>query len=98
PAKTAKILNIPFVLTSSQEQNVQGPLLPELEQILPEAFAARVKRAGIVNAWNDHGAEKPHYGWSDDGRVPGLPGNQCRTRRIQRTGGDGRQRVAVRNF
>jgi nicotinamidase-related amidase len=52
-AKTAKILNIPVVLTSSQEQNVQGPLLPELEQILPEAFASRVKRAGIVNAWND---------------------------------------------
>lgn len=55
-AKTAKILNIPVVLTSSQEQNVQGPLLPELEQILPEAFAARVQRAGIVNAWND-----PHF-------------------------------------
>jgi nicotinamidase-related amidase len=52
-AKTAKILNIPVVLTSSQEQNLQGPLLPELEQILPDAFAARVKRAGIVNAWND---------------------------------------------
>ncbi len=27
-AKTAKILGIPVVLTSSQEQNVQGPLLP----------------------------------------------------------------------
>ena len=52
-AKTAKILNIPVVLTSSQEQNLQGPLLPELQQILPDAFAARVKRAGIVNAWND---------------------------------------------
>ena len=55
-AKTAKILNIPVILTSSQEQNVQGPLLPELEQILPEAFAARVQRAGIVNAWSD-----PHF-------------------------------------
>jgi nicotinamidase-related amidase len=52
-AKMAKVLGIPVVLTSSQEQNVQGPLLPELEGILPEAFAARVKRAGIVNAWND---------------------------------------------
>jgi nicotinamidase-related amidase len=57
-AKTAKILNIPVVLTSSQEQNVQGPLLPELEQILPEAFAARVQRAGIVNAWNDPNFKK----------------------------------------
>jgi nicotinamidase-related amidase len=57
-AKTAKILNIPVVLTSSQEQNVQGPLLPELEHILPEAFAARVGRAGIVNAWNDPNFKK----------------------------------------
>jgi nicotinamidase-related amidase len=52
-AKTAKILGMPVVLTSSQEQNIQGPLLPELEGVLPEEFAARVKRAGIVNAWND---------------------------------------------
>ena len=52
-AKMAKVLRIPVVLTTSQEQNVQGPLLPELEGILPTEFAARVKRAGIVNAWND---------------------------------------------
>ncbi len=52
-AKTAKILNMPVVLTSSQEENMQGSLLPELQEIVPEAFAARVKRAGIVNAWND---------------------------------------------
>lgn len=52
-AKTAKILNIPVVLTSSQENNIQGPLLPELQEILPASFEARVQRAGIVNAWND---------------------------------------------
>ncbi len=27
--------------------------MPELEKILPEAFAIRIQRAGIVNAWND---------------------------------------------
>jgi nicotinamidase-related amidase len=54
-AKAAKILDIPVVLTSSQEDRVQGPLLPELEAILPEAFAVRVKREGIVNAWADPG-------------------------------------------
>jgi len=27
--------------------------MPELADILPDAFAARVRRAGIVNAWND---------------------------------------------
>ena len=52
-AKVAKILNMPIVLTSSQEEMFQGPLLPELAQIVPEAFAARIKRTGIVNAWVD---------------------------------------------
>jgi nicotinamidase-related amidase len=52
-AKTAKLLDMPVVLTSSQEENVQGPLIPELAEILPEAFAVRIRRAGIVNAWSD---------------------------------------------
>lgn len=52
-AKTAKILNLPTVLTSSMEEYAQGPLLNELEEILPEQFAARIKRFGIVNAMND---------------------------------------------
>lgn len=52
-AKTAKIWNIPVILTSSQEEHIQGALIPELSSILPEAFETRIKRAGIVNAWND---------------------------------------------
>ena len=52
-AKAASILKIPTVLTSSQEDQIQGPLVSDLEEILPEAFAARVKREGIVNAWTD---------------------------------------------
>ena len=54
-AKFAKGTGMPTVLTSSQETNVnvQGPLMPELQEILPEAFAARVKRQGVVNAWDD---------------------------------------------
>jgi nicotinamidase-related amidase len=52
-AKAAKILSIPVRLTSSQEGNIQGPLLPELKAIFPQEFAQRVQRAGIVNAWND---------------------------------------------
>jgi nicotinamidase-related amidase len=55
-AKTAKILGIPVVLTSSQAQHVQGALLPALQGLLPEAFATRITRAGIVNAWHD-----PHF-------------------------------------
>ena len=52
-AKTANILNLPTILTSSQESNVQGSLMPELAEILPDAYQARVQRAGIVNAWTD---------------------------------------------
>ncbi|AKU48375.1 isochorismatase family protein [Xanthomonas arboricola pv. juglandis] len=50
-AKMAKILNLPTIITSSQEDNAQGPILPEIAEILPEAHQARVKRPGVVNAW-----------------------------------------------
>ncbi|MEZ1423110.1 isochorismatase family protein [Pseudomonas monteilii] len=50
-AKMAKILNMPVVITSSQEDQAQGPILPEIAQVLPDAYAARVKRPGVVNAW-----------------------------------------------
>lgn len=52
-AKTAKILKMPVVLSSSMEEYAQGPLLPELGAILPAELAARVKRQGIVNAMDD---------------------------------------------
>jgi nicotinamidase-related amidase len=52
-ARAAGILKMPVVLTSSMEEYIQGPLLPEFAQLLPDAFANRVKRAGIVNAWDD---------------------------------------------
>ena len=52
-AKAAKELKMPIVLTASQEENVQGPLSPALEHVLPDEYAARVKRQGIVNAWDD---------------------------------------------
>ncbi|MCC5840009.1 MAG: isochorismatase family protein [Opitutales bacterium] len=52
-AHTARILKMPVILTSSQEGNVQGPLIPELAEILPTPFADRIQRAGVVNAWDD---------------------------------------------
>jgi nicotinamidase-related amidase len=52
-AKAARILGLPVVLTSSQEDRIQQPLLRELAELLPEAYAARVRREGIVNAWDD---------------------------------------------
>jgi len=55
PAKLAQGARMSVVLTSSQETNVdvQGPLMPELQASLPDAFAARIERQGVVNAWDD---------------------------------------------
>jgi len=50
-AKMAKILNMPVVITSSQEERAQGLILPDIANILPAAHAARIKRPGVVNAW-----------------------------------------------
>lgn len=52
-AKTAAATGMPVVLTSSMEEQAQGPLLSELAEILPEQFNQRVRRAGIVNAMAD---------------------------------------------
>lgn len=52
-AKLAKALNIPVVLTTSQEDHFQGLLIPELQEILPDEYSNRVKRMGITNAWKD---------------------------------------------
>jgi nicotinamidase-related amidase len=52
-AKAAKTLGMPIVMTASMEDHLQGPLAPALEVVAPEAYKARVKRLGIVNAWAD---------------------------------------------
>ncbi|MBC7936574.1 MAG: isochorismatase family protein [Rhizobacter sp.] len=51
-ARTAIATDMPLILTSSQEDKAQGPLIKDLEQIAPEAFEARIKRGGIVNCWD----------------------------------------------
>lgn len=52
--RAARVLDMPVVLTSSSEE-YQGVLLPELEEIAPEAYAARIRRHGTVNAFDDPG-------------------------------------------
>lgn len=54
-AKIAAALEIPVLLTTSMEDRAPGPLMAELEEILPAAHAARVKRPGIVNAMHHQG-------------------------------------------
>lgn len=51
--KAALAFKMPIIMTSSQEDNVQGPLHPALQVAMPEAYDARIKRVGIVNAWAD---------------------------------------------
>jgi nicotinamidase-related amidase len=51
--KAALAFDMPIVMTSSQEDHIQGPLHPSLAHTLPAAYAARVKRMGVVNAWDD---------------------------------------------
>lgn len=54
-AKAAKALGMPLVLTSSLEDQAQGPLLDELQEIAPEEYAGRAQRLGVVNALDDPG-------------------------------------------
>jgi nicotinamidase-related amidase len=51
--KAALAFDMPIVMTSSQEDHIQGPLHPALQKALPDAYAERIKRVGIVNAWDD---------------------------------------------
>lgn len=50
-ARTAAESGMPLILTSSQEDQFQGPLFKDLEEIAPDAYAARIKRPGVVDAW-----------------------------------------------
>lgn len=52
-AKAAKALEMPLVLTSSMEDQEQGPMLAELAEIAPDEHAGRIRRHGVVNAMDD---------------------------------------------
>lgn len=50
-AKLAKIHGIPSVITTSAEDGPNGPKLPEVVALLPEA--PFIRRNGQINAWDD---------------------------------------------
>ncbi len=50
-ADIASYFKLPTVLTTSFENGPNGPLVPELKQILPEA--AFIPRPGQINAWDN---------------------------------------------
>jgi hypothetical protein len=73
-ARFAKAAGMPIVLTSSLESESQGPLLPEFETIMPEEFATRIQRQGVINAWDD-----PAF--ADAVRATGKKRLRCRRKR-----------------
>lgn len=44
--------SIPLVLTTTMEEFV-GPTIQDIQELAPEAFAARFKRGGQLSCWND---------------------------------------------
>jgi nicotinamidase-related amidase len=52
-AKAAQVLGIPNVWSSSTEDANEDWWMPGLEEINPDAYARRIKRTGIINAWRD---------------------------------------------
>jgi len=52
-ARFGKQSGMPIVLTSSMETAAQGLLLPDLQELLPDEYAKRIKRTGVINAWDD---------------------------------------------
>lgn len=50
-AQTAKIHNVPSVITTSAEDGPNGPYIPEVLSILPDA--PRIPRPGQINAWDN---------------------------------------------
>ncbi len=50
-ANSAKYFNLPTILTTSFEAGPNGPLVPELKEIFPDA--PYIARPGQINAWDN---------------------------------------------
>ncbi len=51
-ARMALAYRIPLLLTTTMEEYV-GPTIKDLQEVAPEAFAARYKRGGQLSCWDD---------------------------------------------
>ncbi|MEG1465989.1 MAG: isochorismatase family protein [Hafnia sp.] len=56
--KAAKAIGMPMIMTTSMETEAQGPLMHELQDIVPDIYDNRIKREGIVDAFMDPAFEK----------------------------------------
>src|SRR6267378_4396519 len=50
-AKFAALINLPLIITASEPDGPNGPLMPEIQQVAPHAIY--VPRKGEVNAWDN---------------------------------------------
>ena len=50
-ARTAKFFGLPTILTTSFEDGPNGPLVPELKELFPDA--PYIARPGQINAWDN---------------------------------------------
>ena len=50
-AAAAKYFNLPTILTTSFEEGPNGPLVPELKEMFPDA--PYIARPGQINAWDN---------------------------------------------
>lgn len=48
-AKTAKIFDLPVILTTSVDWGPNGTILPELKTLFPDVEV--IRRPGVINAW-----------------------------------------------
>lgn len=55
-AKLGKIFNLPTILTTSAEDGANGPLLPEIKEMYPDA--PYIARPGEINAWDNEDFKK----------------------------------------
>lgn len=52
-AHAAHVTKMPLILTSSMEDQAQGPLFDELINAVPEAYENRILRGGVVDSMKD---------------------------------------------
>ena len=52
-ARAALAFDMPIVMTSSQEGQIQGRVHQDLQRVIPDAYQRRIQREGIVDAWKD---------------------------------------------
>ncbi|OBT22364.1 isochorismatase [Vibrio tasmaniensis] len=52
-ARAAHVTKMPLILTSSMEDQAQGPLFNELINAVPEAYENRILRGGVVDSMKD---------------------------------------------